>query len=536
MATKYIFVTGGVVSSLGKGITAASLGMLLKSRGLKVFIQKCDPYINIDPGTMSPYQHGEVFVTDDGVETDLDIGHYERFTDENSSKDSNVTTGKIYWSVLTKERRGDYLGATVQVIPHITNEIKQSIFKVANTLKPDIIISEVGGTVGDIESQPFLEALRQIKWDVGADNCMYIHVTLIPYLGKIGETKTKPTQHSVKELRAIGIDPDILVCRSQVPINDELKSKISLFCNVSTDCVIQNLDADSIYEVPLMLRKERLDEMVCRRLKLVTREPKLQEWEEIVKKEKELKGKITIGLVGKYVQLHDAYISIVESLRHAGIYNGTEVSVKWINAEDLEKENDASKFLNDVDGIIVPGGFGERGIEGKIMAVKYARENKVPYLGLCLGMQMSVIEFARNVLGLADANSTEFSKDTKNPVIDLMSDQKELQDKGGTMRLGSYSCRLVKGSSASAAYGTEEIKERHRHRYEFNNSYREAMEKAGMKIAGINPLRNLVEIVEIEDHPFFVAVQFHPEFKSRPIKPQPLFREFVAAAIKYKNK
>ncbi|MEZ4358206.1 MAG: CTP synthase [Eubacteriales bacterium] len=536
MATKYIFVTGGVVSSLGKGITAASLGMLLKSRGLKVFIQKCDPYINIDPGTMSPYQHGEVFVTDDGVETDLDIGHYERFTDENSSKESNVTTGKIYWSVLTKERRGDYLGATVQVIPHITNEIKDSIFKVAKTLKPDVIISEVGGTVGDIESQPFLEALRQIKWDVGEENCMYIHVTLIPYLGKIGETKTKPTQHSVKELRAIGIDPDILVCRSQVPITDELKSKIALFCNVSTDCVIQNLDADSIYEVPLMLKKEKLGEMVCRRLNLFTKEPQLKEWEEIVKKEKELKGKITIGLVGKYVQLHDAYISIVESLRHAGIYNGVEVNVKWINAEDLEKEKDISKFLNDVDGIIVPGGFGERGIEGKIMAVKYARENKVPYLGLCLGMQMAVIEFARNVLGLADANSTEFAPNTANPVIDLMSDQKNLKDKGGTMRLGSYKCRLVKGTKAYAAYGTEEIDERHRHRYEFNNSYRDAIEKAGMKIAGINPSRNLVEIVELKDHPFFVAVQFHPEFKSRPIRPQPLFREFVAAAIKYNDK
>ena len=534
MDTKFIFVTGGVVSSLGKGITAASLGRLLKNRGYKVAIQKCDPYINVDPGTMSPYQHGEVFVTDDGVETDLDIGHYERFTDENSSKDSNVTSGKVYYSVIQKERRGDYLGGTVQVIPHLTNEIKDRIFSLAKSSEADVVITEIGGTVGDIESQPFLEAIRQIKWQVGRDNCLYIHVTLVPLLKKVGEIKTKPTQHSVRDLRSLGIQPDILVCRCERPMERSIKEKLALFCNVETDCVINNYDCDSLYEVPLLMHEEKLDSIVCEKLGLEQRECDLESWKALVEREKSSKSSepVTIAIVGKYIELHDAYLSIVESLHHAGIYHGKSVDIKWISAIDLEDKDNVEKLLGDVQCIIVPGGFGERGIEGKIVAAKYARENKVPFLGICLGMQLAVVEFARHVMGLEDANSTEHVQSTKNPIIDFMPDQKNIEKMGGTMRLGSYDCELVPGSKAEQAYGTEKIAERHRHRYEFNNEYRQAMEAAGMSVAGVNPESDLVEIVELKDHPWYVGVQFHPEFKSRPDRPHPLFRELFDAASK----
>ena len=535
MATKFIFVTGGVVSSLGKGITAASLGLLLKGRGLKVSLQKCDPYINVDPGTMSPFQHGEVFVTDDGAETDLDIGHYERFTDENSFADSNVTTGKVYWKVITKERRGDYLGGTVQVIPHITDEIKERIYSVASREKPDVVITEIGGTVGDIESQPFLETIRQIKWEVGEENCMYIHVTLLPYLGKVGELKTKPTQHSVKELRTIGIEPDIIVCRTEKEITDDLKRKISLFCNVSPKAVVQNCDADSLYEIPLLLRGERLDKLVCDRLGLPDVPSDIPEWENIVKIQKQKKDKVKIAIVGKYTELHDAYLSIVESLTHAGIANKADVEILWVNAVALEEACDLGAILGEADGIIVPGGFGERGIEGKIKAVQYCREKGVPFFGICLGMQLAVIEFARNVLGYREANSTEFCSDTPHPFIDLMPEQKNITNMGGTMRLGAYKCALTKGTHAYNAYQTEEISERHRHRYEFNNIYLEQITKAGMRVAGVNPEHGLVEIMELADHPWFVGVQFHPEFKSRPIRSHPLFRELVAASKLYRD-
>ena len=535
MATKFIFVTGGVVSSLGKGITAASLGLLLKSRGLKVSLQKCDPYINVDPGTMSPFQHGEVFVTDDGAETDLDIGHYERFTDENSFADSNVTTGKVYWTVITKERRGDYLGGTVQVIPHITDEIKERIFSVASKDKPDIVITEIGGTVGDIESQPFLETIRQIKWEVGKENCMYIHVTLMPFLKMVGELKTKPTQHSVKELRTIGIEPDIIVCRTELELTNDIKRKIALFCNVSPDCVVQNLDAETLYEVPMLLRKENLDTLVCERLGLPNIPSNIPEWEKIVKIQKNLKDRVKIAIVGKYIELHDAYLSIAESLTHAGIANNLDVEILWINAVDLEETDDISSIIGDAHGVIVPGGFGERGIEGKIKAIQYCRENKIPMLGICLGMQLAIIEFARNVLGYREANSTEHCSDTPYPFIDLMPEQKNITDMGGTMRLGSYACHLEKDTFAYAAYGKKEISERHRHRYEFNNVYFEEITRAGMRVAGINPEHGLVEIIEIADHPWFVGVQFHPEFKSRPIRSHPLFRELVAAAKKTKG-
>lgn len=535
MATKFIFVTGGVVSSLGKGITAASLGLLLKSRGLKVSLQKCDPYINVDPGTMSPFQHGEVFVTDDGAETDLDIGHYERFTDERSFADSNVTTGKVYWQVITKERRGDYLGGTVQVIPHITDEIKRRIYNVASKEKPDVVITEIGGTVGDIESQPFLETIRQIKWEVGEENCMYIHVTLMPYLGMVGELKTKPTQHSVKELRTIGIEPDIIVCRTQKELTDDIRRKISLFCNVSPDCVVQNIDAQTLYEVPLLLRDENLDSLVCKRLSLPEMPAVLPEWENIVKIQKQKKQKVSIAIVGKYIELHDAYLSIVESLTHAGIANKLDVDILWINAVDLEETNDPASLLNGADGVIVPGGFGERGIEGKIKAIQYCRENKLPFFGICLGMQLAIIEFARNVLGYREAGSTEHCSDTPHPFIDLMPEQKNITDMGGTMRLGNYKCCLNKNTFAYAAYGVEEINERHRHRYEFNNIYLEEMVRRGMRVAGVNPEHGLVEIMEIGDHPWFVGVQFHPEFKSRPIRSHPLFRDLVAAAKKHKD-
>ncbi|SHH51179.1 CTP synthase [Clostridium grantii] len=531
MSTKYVFVTGGVVSSLGKGITAASLGRLLKNRGLKVSIQKFDPYLNVDPGTMSPYQHGEVFVTDDGAETDLDLGHYERFIDENLGKFSNVTTGKIYWSVLSKERRGDYLGATVQVIPHITNELKDRVYRVAKEKDVDVVITEIGGTTGDIESLPFLEAIRQIKYDVGRENVCFIHVTLVPYLKKAGELKTKPTQHSVKELRGIGIQPDIIVCRSEQPLPASVKKKIGLFCNVDEEAVIQNLDARNLYDVPLMMHEEGLDTYVCEKLKLKCNEIDNSEWIQLVEKVNNLSKSTTIALVGKYVELHDAYLSVVEALSHGGYANDADVKIKWINAEEVNKEN-YEELLQDVDGILVPGGFGDRGLEGKVLAVRYARENKVPFFGICLGMQCAVIEYARTVLNFTDANSSEINPETKYPVIDLMPDQKDVDEKGGTMRLGLYPCKLKKGSNAAAAYKEEIIYERHRHRYEYNNEYRTQIINAGLEITGVSPDDRLVEIVEVKDHPWFVATQFHPEFKSRPNRPHPLFRDFIEAALK----
>ncbi|KHD37197.1 CTP synthetase [Clostridium acetobutylicum] len=535
MKTKYIFVTGGVVSSLGKGITAASLGRLLKNRGLKVSIQKFDPYINVDPGTMSPYQHGEVFVTDDGAETDLDLGHYERFIDENLSKNSNVTTGKVYWSVINKERRGDYLGGTVQVIPHITNELKERVYRVAKEKDVDVVITEIGGTVGDIESLPFLEAIRQIKYEVGFGNSCFIHVTLLPYLRKAGEIKTKPTQHSVKELRGIGIQPDIIVCRTEKEISKDVRSKIGLFCNIDGDSVISNLDAENLYEVPLMLHDQGLDSLVCRKLELECQEVDNSEWESMVKNIKSLSGEVTIGLVGKYVELHDAYISVVESLNHGGFANNVSVNVKWINSEEVTKDN-VDSVLSDVDGILVPGGFGDRGIEGKIEAIRWARENKIPFFGICLGMQCAVIEYARNVLGLEGAHSSEIDPQTKYPVIDLMPDQKDIDDKGGTMRLGLYACKLSKDTNAYDAYEEEVIYERHRHRYEFNNEFRKRLTEEGLILAGTSPDDRLVEIVEIKDHPWFVGVQFHPEFKSRPNRPHSLFRDFIKAACTVKEK
>ena len=533
MSTKYVFVTGGVVSSLGKGITAASLGRLLKNRGLKVSVQKFDPYINVDPGTMSPYQHGEVYVTDDGTETDLDLGHYERFIDENLGKYSNVTTGKIYASVISKERRGDYLGGTVQVIPHITNEIKSNIYKISKFKDPDVIITEIGGTVGDIESLPFIEAIRQIKYEVGDENCCFIHVTLVPYLGKAGELKTKPTQHSVKELRSIGIQPDIIVCRSEKPLNKNIKDKIGLFCNIDGHSVIQNLDAENLYEVPLMLHNEGLDDLVCKKMKINCSDVDNNEWIYMVHKLKNLKDNVTIGLVGKYVELHDAYLSVAEALSHGGLANDSKVDIKWINAEDLE-ENGLDSLKN-VDGILVPGGFGDRGIEGKIMAVNYARKNKIPFFGICLGMQCAVIEFARNELNLINANSAEINPSTKYPVIDIMPDQKDIENKGGTMRLGLYPCDLAVDTFSYKAYKEVEIQERHRHRYEFNNEYRDMLLQKGLVVSGLSPDKKLVEIVEIKDHPWFVGVQFHPEFKSRPNRPHPLFRDFIKASLQNKN-
>ncbi|WP_186430597.1 CTP synthase [Clostridium sp. BSD9I1] len=535
MNTKYVFVTGGVVSSLGKGITAASLGRLLKNRGLKVSIQKLDPYLNIDPGTMSPYQHGEVFVTDDGAETDLDLGHYERFIDENLSQNNNVTTGRVYWSVLQKERRGDYLGGTVQVIPHITNELKDRVYRISKERDVDVVITEIGGTVGDIESLPFLEAIRQIKYEVGRKSVCFIHVTLIPYLGKAGELKTKPTQHSVKELRGIGIQPDILVCRSEKPLSQDVKEKIGLFCNVDANAVIQNLDAEHLYEIPIMLHNEGLDTLVCDKLNLNCTENEIhnEEWLNMINKIKNLKENTTIALVGKYVELHDAYISVVEALSHGGFANNSKVNIKWVNAENVTFEN-VDSYLKDVSGILVPGGFGDRGIEGKIEAIKYARINRVPFFGICLGMQCSVIEFSRNVLRYTDANSSEIYENTTHPVIDLMSDQKDVNEKGGTMRLGLYPCKLEEESNAFRAYGKSVIYERHRHRYEFNNEYRKILTDAGLKITGVSPDEKLVEIVEVQDHPWFVATQFHPELKSRPNKPHPLFTDFIKATLNNK--
>lgn len=527
---KYIFVTGGVVSSLGKGITAASLGRLLKNRGLKVTIQKFDPYINVDPGTMSPYQHGEVFVTDDGAETDLDLGHYERFIDINLSKNSNVTTGKVYSSVITKERRGEYLGGTVQVIPHITNEIKDRVFRAGREAQSDVVITEIGGTVGDIESLPFLEAIRQIKSDIGRDNVMYIHVTLIPYLKAAGEVKTKPTQHSVKELRSIGIQPHVIVCRTEHALADDMKRKIAQFCDVDANAVVECRDVDTLYEVPLMLREQGLDDIVVNHLKLTTTPPEMTEWENLVQRVKQLQHKTEIAIVGKYVALHDAYLSIVESLGHAGIDANTEVKIRWVNAEEITDQNVAEK-LGGVNGILVPGGFGDRGIEGKISAIRYAREQSIPFFGICLGMQVAVIEYARAIAGLNGANSSEINPTTEFPVIDLLPEQKDIENLGGTMRLGLYPCKLAPGSLALQAYGDELVYERHRHRYEFNNEYREQIEAAGLKISGTSPDGRLVEIVELPGHPWFLAVQFHPEFTSRPNRPQPLFRDFVRASL-----
>jgi CTP synthase len=535
MQTKYIFVTGGVVSGIGKGITAASLGRLLKARGLRVAMQKFDPYINVDPGTMSPYQHGEVFVTDDGAETDLDLGHYERFVDENLSAGSNVTTGKIYWSVINKERKGDFLGATIQVIPHITNEIKERIFRSAKSDAPDVVITEIGGTVGDIESLPFLEAIRQASGDVGRQNVMYIHVTLVPYLSKSGELKTKPTQHSVKELLSIGIQPDIIVLRTEKMLSDEIKAKIGLFCNVSKDCVIQNMDADSLYEVPLMLEQEGLADAACRRLGLECAEPDLADWLAMVDRVRHISRKVRIALVGKYVELRDAYLSVAEALRHGGISNGAEVEIDWVSSEEITPENVADKLAN-ADGILVPGGFGDRGIEGKITAVQYARENNVPFFGICLGMQMAVVEFSRNVVKLDKANSSEFANDGPYPVIDLMPEQRDIEEMGGTMRLGLYPCKLSEGSISRSVYGRELIYERHRHRYEVNNHFREQLQENGLRITGLSPSDRLVEIMELPNHPWFVGVQFHPEFKSRPNRPHPLFADFIRASLKRREK
>lgn len=533
MPVKYVFVTGGVVSGLGKGITAASLGRLLKARGYSVTMQKFDPYINIDPGTMNPIQHGECFVTDDGAETDLDLGHYERFIDESLTKNSNVTTGKIYWSVLSKERRGDFGGGTVQVIPHITNEIKSRFYRDDySSDETKIAIIEIGGTVGDIESQPFLESLRQFQHDVGKDNAILIHVTLIPYLRASGEIKTKPTQASVKELQGMGIRPDVIVCRTEHPLNQQIKDKIALFCNVPNSHVLQNLDVDVLYEAPLAMEKEHLAEVVCESLNLPCPEPDLQEWTAMCDAWKHPKNKISVALVGKYIQLHDAYISVVEALKHGGVANSTEVEIQWIDSEQLNDDN-ASELLGGVSGILVPGGFGDRGIEGKISAIKYAREHKIPFLGLCLGMQLAIVEFARNVIGFGDAHSVELNSDTTHPVIHLMPDQEGIDDIGGTLRLGSYPCILDESSKAFALYGAKEIKERHRHRYEVNNDYRRPLVENGMVLSGISPDGRIVEMVEIKDHPWFLGTQAHPELKSRPNRPHPLFKGFIGAALDY---
>ena len=537
--TKYIFVTGGVVSSLGKGITAASLGRLLKSRGYKVTIQKFDPYINIDPGTMSPYQHGEVFVTDDGAETDLDLGHYERFIDINLSRNSNVTAGRIYQSVINKERRGDYLGRTVQVIPHITNEIKERVYRVGREENADFVITEIGGTVGDIESEPFMEAIRQVKKDVGRNDVLYIHVTLVPYIAAAGELKTKPTQHSVKELRSIGITPDILVCRSEKEISKEMREKISLFCDVDVDAVFQSITAPSIYEVPMLLEDQGMDKVVLRKLDMEDRPKDMDAWHAMVKKILAPHSKkSTIAVVGKYVELPDAYISIVEALKHASYFHDADVDIEYINAVDLEDPKaDFAQIFKGVDGILVPGGFGDRGIEGMIRAAQYARENKIPFFGICLGMQCLVIEYARNVCGMAKANSTEFDENTPYPVIYLMPEQMSVEIKGGTMRLGAYPCKLYPGTLAEKAYGTESISERHRHRYEVNNELRDELFSHGLVLGGTLPNGKLVEMVELptDVHPWYLGAQFHPELKSRPTNPHPLFKAFIAAALKYHN-
>lgn len=528
--TKYIFVTGGVVSGLGKGITAASLGRLLKARGLKVAAQKLDPYINVDPGTMSPYQHGEVYVTEDGAETDLDLGHYERFIDENLNQYSNLTTGKVYWNVLNKERRGEYLGSTVQVIPHVTNEIKDFVYRVGKQTDADVVITEIGGTIGDIESQPFLEAVRQISLEVGRENSLFIHVTLVPFLRGSDEHKSKPTQHSVKELRGVGIDPDIIVLRCDEPLEDSIFQKISLFCNVKPDCVIENITLPVLYEAPLMLEKANLSAIVCRELGLKTQEPDLTDWKQMVENIHNSSRSVTIGLVGKYVQLHDAYLSVAEALRHAGYSQNAKVDIRWVDSETLTADN-VEKELSGLDGILVPGGFGGRGIEGMILAAKFAREQKVPYFGICLGMQIAVIEFARNVAGLTGANSGEFEPDGKYKVIDFMPGQSEEVDKGGTLRLGAYPCVIAPGTTMERCYGKNQIQERHRHRYEFNNDYRQQLTQAGLVLSGTSPDGRLVETVEVPGTAFHVGVQFHPEFKSRPNKPHPLFVGFIRASL-----
>lgn len=533
--TKYIFVTGGVVSGLGKGITAASLGRLLKARGYKVTAQKLDPYINVDPGTMSPYQHGEVFVTEDGAETDLDLGHYERFIDENLNKYSNLTTGKVYWNVLTKERRGEYLGETVQVIPHITNEIKSFIYSVGEKTSADIVITEIGGTTGDIESQPFLEAIRQVSCDVGRENCLFIHVTLIPYLNFSGEHKSKPTQHSVKELQSVGIMPDIIVTRSDEPVDENVLKKIALFCNVKTDCVIPNYTVPILYQAPIMLEEAGLAKVVLRELSLdKQKECDLTEWKTMLDEISKIKDEVNIALVGKYVKLHDSYLSVSEALTHGGFKNHTQVNIKWVDSDTLTDSN-ISKELSDCDGIILPGGFGDRGIEGMILTVKYARENNVPFFGICLGMQIAVIEFARNVLGWADANSREFDEHGKRCVIDLMIDQRGEVQKGGTMRLGAYPCHIESGTKLEKIYSKNIISERHRHRYEFNSVYKEEFEKAGLILCGLSPDKALVEAIELTNYKHFIAVQYHPEFKSRPNNPHPLFAEFIKASLEHKK-
>ncbi|MFA6349585.1 MAG: CTP synthase [Candidatus Omnitrophota bacterium] len=529
--TKYIFITGGVISSLGKGIASASIGKILESRGLKISMMKLDPYINVDPGTMNPFQHGEVYVTEDGAETDLDLGHYERFTNTKATKFSNATTGQIYNAVISRERRGDYLGKTIQVIPHITNEIKDRIKKVAEVSRADIVMIEIGGTVGDIESLPFLEAARQFSQDMGKENVLYAHLTLIPYIKCADEIKTKPTQHSVGTLREIGIQPDVLICRTEKPISEEIKEKISLFCSIQKEAVIEAPDVETIYQLPLVFKKQILDEIILSHFKLICKFSDLKDWERnVVDKALYPKHTVTIAIVGKYIALHDAYKSIFECLSHAGIFNDAKVEVKKIDSEELEK-GDVDQMLSGVSGILVPGGFGYRGIEGKIEAIKYARINKIPFLGLCLGMQCAVIEFARNACGLKEANSTEFKKKTKYPVISLLAEQQHVKDLGGTMRLGSYPCKIKKNSLAAKTYGMQAICERHRHRYEFNNKYRKLLEKKGLVFSGIFPGKNLVEIVEIKNHPFFIAVQFHPEFKSKPDKAHPLFRDFIKAAL-----
>lgn len=529
--TKYIFVTGGVVSGLGKGITAASLGRLLKARGLKVAAQKLDPYINVDPGTMSPYQHGEVYVTEDGAETDLDLGHYERFIDEDLNKYSNLTTGKVYWNVLNKERRGEYLGSTVQVIPHITNEIKEFVYSVGKKTNADVVITEIGGTIGDIESQPFIEAVRQISLEVGKENSLFIHVTLVPFLSGSDEHKSKPTQHSVKELQGMGVNPNIVVLRCDRPLEDSIFKKISMFCNVKPDCVIENITLPNLYEAPLMLEKANFSSVVCRELGIDAKEPDLTEWTKMVDRIRKREHNVNIGLVGKYVGLHDAYLSVAEALRHAGYYHNTHISIKWIDSEEITPENYKEK-LTDLDGILVPGGFGSRGIEGMILAAKYAREENIPYFGICLGMQIAVIEYARNVAGITDAHSGEFDELCKNKVIDFMPGQSEDIDKGGTLRLGAYPCNIKANTAMEKCYGTNVISERHRHRYEFNNDYREILEKAGLTLSGTSPDGKLIETVELTERPFHIGVQYHPEFKSRPNRPHPLFKGFIGAALK----
>ena len=530
MAAKYIFVTGGVASSLGKGITAASLGRLLKARGYSVTIQKFDPYLNVDPGTMNPYQHGEVFVTDDGAETDLDLGHYERFIDENLTRWSSVTSGQVYFAVLNRERSGGYNGGTVQIIPHVTDEIKEKLYRVGE--QSDVVITEIGGTIGDIEGQAFIEAIRQFQWEVDRDDVLFIHVTLIPYLKSSQELKTKPTQHSVKALQSMGIQPNMLVCRSDYPVPDDMRRKLAQFCNVPAKYIIQNLDAKSLYQVPLMLEGEGFADKVCEALKLEQRQPDLKDWIELVERFQNPQREVTIALVGKYIQLHDAYLSVVEALQHGGIAHCARVNIKWIQADDLTADGaDLDEVFGDVQGILVPGGFGNRGIEGKMLAARYAREHGVPYLGICLGMQIAVIEFARHVAGLTGADSTEFNPDTPYPVIDLMDDQRGKVQTGGTMRLGGYNCHLENGTKARTLYGESDIIERHRHRFEFNNAYRDRLEAAGLVVSGVNRERGLVEAVELKDHPWFVACQYHPEFKSRPNRPHPLFAGLIGAAI-----